>query len=162
MNRFFKIFLIGILAGLLFSLASCSKENDFPNVDPGQAKIEFSLYGSTKTYVEVNAGAQKITGTKVYSFVGTKSPAAENIFTLTFMTDSLRPGSYSVNTGVVNFREGTRVVTNVSSPDFMVNITSNVNGLVNGTFSGTLYDHQTGSNCAVINGKIENVQLVYR
>lgn len=161
-----NFFLIALLACLTASLVSCSKANDLtPNTAvsvPDQSKIEFSLYGNTKTYTQVNASAQTMTGVRVYTFVGTKNPAAENIFSMTFMTDSLRPGSYSVNTGVVDYREGSTVVSNVYSTNFTVTITSNVNGLVNGTFAGTLYDHSTGSNCAIVQGKIENIQLLYR
>lgn len=153
-------FVIGFIIGLCI-FSSCTKQNDILAV-PEKSKIEFSLYNSVKTYTEVNAAAQTITGTKVYTFVGTKNPAAENIFTLSFMTDSLRPGSYNVNTGVVSFREGSKVVTNVSSTNFIVTITSNDHGLINGSFSGSLYDHSTNSNCAIVQGRIENIQLVYR
>lgn len=153
------LYAIVLFSVLLFT--SCSKEQ-LREADPDQPKIEFSLYNDTKTYFDVNASAQTITGVKVYTFVGTKNPQAENIFTLSFMTDSLQPGSYNTNTGVVTFREGSKTATNISSTDFIVTITSNVNGLVNGTFTGTLFDHQTGSNCAVVSGKIEDIQLSYR
>lgn len=158
--------LIAFLAGMLASLVSCTKSNDITRNEvstvPDQSKIEFSVYNSVKTYTQVVASAQQITGVRVYTFVGTKNPVAENVFTLTFMTDSLRPGTYNVNTGVVDFREGSTVISNVSSTNFTVTIASNVNGLVNGTFAGTMYDHTTGRNCDFVQGKIENIQLSYR
>lgn len=153
-------FLIAFLAGLLASLVSCTKQQDFAQTT--ESKIEFSLYNNVKTYTHVNAGMTRITGENIYSFVGDKEPAGDNFFSLTFMTDSLRAGTYDVGTGVVTFREGTHVVTNMTSSGFTVTINSNVNGLINGTFQGTLYDHQTNSNCTVLQGKIENIQLIYR
>jgi hypothetical protein len=153
------------IAALFFTIVlvtSCSKPNDIARPMSGNdSKLEFSLDGSLKTYVDVSAGVAKVTGVNVYSFVGTKAPSQANIFTLSFITDSLRVGSYSVTTGVVSFREGNTVATNVSSTDFIVKITSNVNGLINGTFSGTLYNHTTQKNSTCIQGKIENIQLRY-
>lgn len=143
-------------------LASCSKPNDLarPNA-VNESKIEFSLDGSQKTYVDVSAGVAHVTGVNVYSFVGTKNPTNDNIFNLSFPADSLRPGSYNVKTGVVSFREGTVIATNVSSTDFIVTITSNVNGLVNGSFSGTLFNHSTQKNSTCVHGLIQNIQLRY-
>lgn len=146
----------------LIVLASCSKPNDIAR--PGaaeQSMIEFKLDGSLKTYYDVNAGVDHITGTNVYSFVGTKAPTGTNIFMLSFVTDSLRAGTYNVNTGVVSFREAGVIATNVSSTDFTVTITSNVHGLINGSFSGTLYNHTTGQNSLVVQGRIENIQIIY-
>lgn len=157
-----KLLILSAFISLI--LVSCSKPNDIgarPSANT-ESKIEFSLYNSLETYYQVNASAVTKTGVKVYSFVGTKNPVAENIFSMTFMTDSLRPGTYDVNTGVVNFREGNKIVTNAMSSNFTVTITSNVNGLVNGTFAGNLYDHSTSSNCTVVSGLIENIQLSYK
>lgn len=157
--------ILSTLSAVLFTallLASCSKPNDLarPNSDD-QSKLEFTLDGSLKTYVDVSAGVARVTGVNVYSFVGTKTPTNDNIFNLSFLTDSLRPGSYSVTTGVVSFREGTVIATNASSSDFVVTITSNKNGLINGSFSGTLFNHTTQKNSTCVHGLIQNIQLRY-
>lgn len=139
------------------ALVSCSKSND-NIIQREDQKIEFNLYGATKTYVQINAGVSQSGSLKTYTFVGTKNPSAENIFSISFQTDSLRPGSYNLNNGVISFREGSKVITNVSSQSFTLVISSNVNGLINGSFAGTLYDLSTSSNCTVSQGVIENVQ----
>lgn len=145
---------------IAFLLFSCSKPNDLARpASDTESKIEFSLDGSQKTYVDVNAGVTRVTGVNVYSFVGTKNPTNENIFTISFPAANLVAGSYNVKTGVVSFREGSIVATNVSSVDFVVTITSNVNGLVNGSFSGTLYNHSTQKNSTCVKGLIQNIQL---
>jgi hypothetical protein len=148
-----------LLLALFASLSSCSKDQTIES-DPG-AKIEFNLYGSQRVYVDLNSSAQTTGGGRTYTFVGTKSPQAENLFSISFTTDSLRPGTYNLNTGVVMFREGTKVVTNASG-SFTLTVTSHSNGIVNGSFAGTLYDHQTGSACSMVNGSIEQVPIIYR
>lgn len=161
MNKYLSTLTAFLFTALV--LASCSKPNDDlarPNSD-NESKIEFSLDGSQKTYIDVSAGVARVTGVNVYSFVGTKNPSNANIFNLSFPADSLRPGSYNVKTGVVSFREGNVIATNVSSVDFVVTITSNVNGLVNGSFSGTLYNHSTQKNSTCVHGLIQNIQLRY-
>ena len=151
-----------LIASALF-FASCTKQTDDLLAVPEQAKIEFRIFSSLKSYSSVVASQQTIAGTKVFSFVGTKNPQAENIFSMTFTAADLKPGTYQVNTGVVSFREGNTVVTNSSaSNNFFVTITSNKNGLVNGSFSGTLTDQSNNTNCTIIQGKLENIQLTYR
>jgi hypothetical protein len=155
------LLLVFVGFGIAFLLFSCSKPADEmarPASD-NESKIEFSLDGSQKTYIDVNAGVTRVTGVNVYSFVGTKVPTNENIFTISFPAVSLNAGTYNVKTGVVSFREGGVVATNVSSVDFVVTITSNVNGLVNGSFSGTLYNHSTQKNSTCVQGLIQNIQL---
>lgn len=153
------VFLGFMIAFLMFS---CSKPADLAKPQAGdEGKLELTLDGSLKAYTQVSAGVARVTGVNVYSFVGTKNPTNDNIFSMSFMTDSLRPGSYSVTTGVVSFREGTVIATNVSSTDFIVTITSNNNGLVNGYFSGTLYNHTTKKNSSCLKGLIQNIQLRY-
>lgn len=152
------IFLIAIA----FTFASCTKDQTLLAVDPGQdSKIEFKFDGSLKQYFTISAGVAHVTGVNVYSFVGVKNPTNDNIFQLIFMTDSLRPGTYNVNTGVVAFREANTVATNISSTDFTVTITSNVNGLVNGTFKGTVYNQTASHNSTILEGLIQNIQLKY-
>jgi|SRR3972149_5469332 len=152
------------LIAVVLTLASCSKnaERDLAAVDPGQdSKIEFKFDGNLKQYFTVSAGVAHVTGVNVYSFVGVKNPTNDNIFQLVFMTDSLRPGTYNVNTGIVAFREANTVATNISSTDFTVTITSNVNGLVNGSFKGTVYNQTASHNSTILEGLIQNIQLIY-
>lgn len=151
-----------LIAFLAVILVSCTKSNDLlaPLSDNG-SKIEFSLHNDLKTFVDVYGIASLAANENAYVFSGVNS---EFSFSLGFMTDSLRPGSYnvSVNSGVVVLNDGRNGITNAYSNDFVVNITSNVNGLVNGSFSGTLYNQTTKSNCSVVEGKIQNIQLFYR
>lgn len=149
----FVIFLILLALGL----SGCSKES-LSRVQ-SQPKIEFVMNGSLKQYNQVSGGAVTVTGGRMYSFVGIKEPTAENYFSLSFKTDSLRPGTYSVgNTGVVTFREGTYIATN-NNTSFSVTITSNQSGTVNGTFTGNLVC--SGSPCSVNEGKLESISIVY-
>lgn len=152
------------LIAIAFTFASCSKQSSDLAVDPGpnpESKIEFKFDGSLKQYFTVSAGVAHVTGVNVYSFVGVKNPTNDNIFQLIFMTDSLRPGTYNVNTGIVAFREVNTVATNISSTDFTVTITSNVNGLVNGSFKGTVFNQTASHNSTILEGLIQNIQLIY-
>jgi len=143
-----------------FLMASCAKSD--LSRDGHEGKIEFTVQSGLKTYVDVAAAGVATGSQRMYSFVGTKAPSSENMFGLSFQTDSLRPGTYNVSSGVITFREGSQIFTSVNNLQFTVTITSNNGGLVNGTFSGTLYDHTTLNSCSVVNGSIQNIQLSYR
>lgn len=155
MKGFLQLLILVTIILFMTGVVSCTRPNDLTENDP--AKIEFVLYGQTKTYTNASAAKTTITGTNVLTVLGVKEPTAENTFTISFPAGNLQPGTYSVNTGVVTFREGNHVVTNVNNTDFAVTITSNNNGVINGTFAGTLYDHTTLANCTIVQGKIENV-----
>lgn len=156
-------FLIAFLVAYL--LSSCSKEIELERGgDIFEPRIQFGIYADTaaKTYFKINAASQQVTGVRVYSIVATKAPEATNYFSLTFLADSLRPGTYNTNTGVVNFREGNRILSNATAASFTVTITKNVDGLIQGTFKGKLYDHNAGNEVEIFDGRIEDVQLIYR
>jgi hypothetical protein len=144
---------------IAFVMFSCSKPNDLsrPAAD-NSTKIEFQYNGELKQYFDISAGSSKTSGVKYYTLVGTKTPSGNNVFSMTILTDSLRAGSYNMNTGVVSFQEGTTVALNKNNA-FVVTITSNVNGLINGTFEGTMLANSKDASC--LHGKIENVQLQY-
>src|SRR5690349_7604042 len=99
-----KLFLFIFVTLFLFFLSSCSKDQTITNNDPGE-RITFSLYGSNRVYVDLNSSAQTTGTGRTYTFTGTKNPQADNLFSISFTTDSLRPGSYNLNTGVVMFHE---------------------------------------------------------
>jgi hypothetical protein len=158
----FLMFLLGALVCFLL-MTSCSKPNDLSRTtsDNSVPKIEFVYNGELKQYFDISAGSSRTSGVKYYTLVGTKAPQGDNVFSMTILTDSLKAGSYNMNTGIVSFQEGKTVCLNKNNA-FTVTITSNVNGLINGTFQGTFYNASTSSDASCIQGKIENIQLIYK
>lgn len=146
-----------IIAGIVFIsaiLPGCSKEVA-RNQQTGS--IEMYYNGVLKQYDQTNTGTVSTTGGKIFSFNGTKEPTTENFFNLTFKSDSLRCGVYTVgNTGTVLYREGGKSASNVNNTSFTVTIFSNADHLINGTFTGVLTD-QDGHNSYILQGRLINV-----
>lgn len=146
-----------LLLGFILQPFFCCQKADDLKPNEVSRKIEFNIGGNDKTYVQVTASTATVSGIKTYSFVGTKDPTTDNYFNIVIMTDSLRPGTYSLPAGTVHWREGSTGANNIYS-GFTVTISSNVNGLVNGSFLGTLQIY-TGLNVPVVDGIIQNIQV---
>ncbi len=93
----------------------------------------------------------------MYTFLATKAPETDNIFTISLPTQDLTPGTYT--NAIVNFHEAEKVATNVYVSDFTVTVITNDNGLINGYFSGTLTDHTNMQNEALVEGLIQDVRI---
>lgn len=145
------------LFSLIVILASCSKNTNDLRVD--MSKLEFKIDGVLKQYQQTNAAEKHMPGVNVYTFTGANNPTGQNYFVLTFTGDNvLHTGTYSASTGVVQYREGNTFASNVST-EFTVTITSNDNGLISGSFKGSVLNSATNHNCTIIEGLIENIQL---
>lgn len=156
-----SLILLAIAGGILATLLSCTRSVERNATEPESAYIEFKIDNSLKQYVEINTAIVRVSPSKaIVSFVATKQPQASNLFELSFTTDTLRPGMYTVgNTGMFSFREGNWVATTGGAGTVSITIASYANGKIHGTFSGSIMNWATSSPCAVIEGKIHNVSI---
>jgi hypothetical protein len=155
-----------LILTLVFGLFACSKNNTGLRsaVSTDSTYIEFKLNHVLKSYSEINAVVVPSYGSlKTYSFVATKQPTSENYFSFIIQTDSLAIGTYNLkNDNVVLFRDGGTIATNVNGSGITFTVTSNVNGEIEGYFSGELFNQTTSSISTVIEGKVHHVQLLYK
>lgn len=147
------LFLVGFILQPFF----CCTKTDNLRHNELESKIQFNIGGQDKSYTQVTASTATVNGTKAYSFVATKDPTTDNYFNMVIMTDSLRPGTYTLASGMVQWRDGP---TGGTSTNFTVTVNSNANGLINATFAGQLQAWSVSNFfLPVSNGIIENIQV---
>ncbi len=164
----------------LFFLLACKQNTVPPAMPESYIKFmvdgqEFKYSGGCDSLLNDHEGACTSKGTalsigdpiRCYTIMGS-NPAKDEMIYLQLLTDSLVTSSFTPTSGLIEAFlsiHNEMHATVFNHPGFIVNVTRNTNGTIEGNFSGTLYwpvNFTTVFDSVVItNGEFKNVQIIY-